>query len=74
VTFLISHKGVLSIKRAVVDEKGVPAAPTTALAFDNGPLPFNHPLLCHPEAKPRDLQFLSLPQHCIGKTAKWFFS
>jgi hypothetical protein len=48
---------------------------------DNGPLPFNHPLLCHPEAKPtcpgvpwRDLQFLSIPQHCTGKTAKWFFS
>src|SRR5882757_8819367 len=39
----ISHKTV------AVDGKGVPAAPTTALSLDNGPLPFNHPILCHPE-------------------------
>src|SRR5258707_12721640 len=30
-------------------EKARPAAPTTTLTFDNGPLPFNHPPLCHPE-------------------------
>src|SRR5258708_22492227 len=49
VTLSISHK-----KAAVGGEEGCrknrrTATPTTALSPDNGPLPFNHPLLCHPE-------------------------
>jgi hypothetical protein len=47
VTFLM-HKTVAPMQRAS-SVKGRPRRPGTALSLDNGPLPFNNPLLCHPE-------------------------
>jgi hypothetical protein len=43
--FAFAQKRSLSLEKAVVDGEGVPAVPTTAFTLDNGPLPFNNPLL-----------------------------
>ncbi len=40
-----AQKRPLSLEKAVVGGEGVLAVPTTAFSLDNGPLPFNSPLL-----------------------------